>query len=465
MAWPPGVRNLVLAAVAALVTSAGAVAVLLHPEDTTRKITGTTDAAPGLAWSVDAAATYGRAFAEFRNPIGGTEYDYGSAGFIDAGDTLLTVIGVSDDDMSLRDPMMYGIDAATGKVRWNYPAAELGGCAAAPVDGELVCFTSPSADTPAIVGYDIASGAITRTPVTWNVFALATVDDRVYVAEGDVESDDVRVHAGTLADPDAYWSRAFAMGTSWEDLPYDALDVSHGQGVLTLGADLAGFDLGTGAPTWTAELNGCSRTAVTFAALVLRVNTECPGYRVTGTDILDRTGRILVSTDRAGVHDLTLDRPTDDTIPVLLADTAYDRRDGSVRWTSPDLVHTPADTEGAAAAGTAIAVLGDIALLRDTTTAGALTGLDLRTGQRLWRTTPERFGTVHAADDRVVILSDSTGLWAIDSRTGETVWDIPFRAVNADPDALTGGGELVAKNKARYVYAAPRTMIGLRPLP
>ncbi|WP_228798684.1 hypothetical protein [Nocardia cyriacigeorgica] len=68
MAWAPGVRNLVLAAVAAVVTSAGAVAVLMSPDDTTRKITGTNDAAPGLGWSIEAAAIYGASAAEFRDP-------------------------------------------------------------------------------------------------------------------------------------------------------------------------------------------------------------------------------------------------------------------------------------------------------------------------------------------------------------------------------------------------------------
>ncbi|MET8779194.1 PQQ-binding-like beta-propeller repeat protein [Nocardia sp. NPDC004654] len=465
MAWPPGVRNLVLATVAAVVTSAGAVAVLLHPEDGTRKITGTGDAAPGLAWSIDAAAIDGRAAAEFRDPVAGTEYDMDTTGFVDAGDTVVTVVGAADDG-TVRDPVMYGIDAATGATRWRAPAAELGGCAGTPVDGDIVCFTSPTADIPALVGYDVASGAITRTPTDWLVFALAATDDRVYLAEGDVESDDVRVHAGTLADPDAYWTRAFEMGTLWEDLPSDALDVSHGQGVLALGADIAGFDPRGGDPTWTAKLHGCSHVTQTFDALVLHDHTGCAGYSPTGAEILDRTGRTLVATDGEdeGVHDLTVDRPADATIPVLLADVAYDRRDGTIRWTNRDLVRTGPDRYGSGAnRGTATAVLGDVALLHDPATLTS-TGLDLRTGQRLWRTNTERFGAVHGWDGHVAVLADTTGLWAIDPRTGEIVWDIPFLAINADPDALTGGGEFSAKGDGRYIYAAPHTIIGLRPL-
>ncbi|WP_228538050.1 hypothetical protein [Nocardia sp. XZ_19_231] len=53
----PGLRNLVLAAAAAVAATAGAVVVHVQPEDTTRKITGTADSAPGLAWSTSAAGS------------------------------------------------------------------------------------------------------------------------------------------------------------------------------------------------------------------------------------------------------------------------------------------------------------------------------------------------------------------------------------------------------------------------
>ncbi|MFQ6394521.1 PQQ-binding-like beta-propeller repeat protein [Nocardia sp. KC 131] len=458
----PGLRNLVLAAAAAVITSAGAVIVLLNPDDSTRKITGTNDSAPGLAWSVDAAATYGRGFAEFRDPASGTEYDMGGPGFVDAGDTLVTVIGVSNGGMSLQGPMLVGIDAATGAQRWQTPAADLGGCGSTPVDGRLVCFTS----APELIGYDIATGKITRTPTDWNIFAIATADDRVYLAEGDVESDDVRVHAGTLADPDAYWSRAFTMGTAWEDLPANALEVSHGQGVLALGADLAGFDRASGDPRWTVGLDGCSDATETSGALVVRIRTECRGYRIVGSDLIDRTGRTIATTDSEIAHTLSIDLPVDETIPVLLGDSAHDRHTGNRMWTSPDLISTPRETNDHnvdATVGTATAILGDVALLRDTV-AHTTTGLDMRTGHRLWQAETDRSGTIHGWDGHTVVLSDYTGLWAVNPWTGETVWDIPFLAVNADHAAITDGGRLAAHRSGRYTYACARTMIGLRPL-
>jgi outer membrane protein assembly factor BamB len=319
--------------------------------------------------------------------------------------------------------------------------------------------------SPALVGFDIDSGAVTRTPVEWLTFGLAADHDRLYVAEGDVESDDVHVHAGTLADPKAHWSRTFAMGASWDSVDGQALDVSHGQGVLELGADLGGFDLRTGNPTWTAELNGCSIARKTFDALVVRTRIQCSGSRPegsngrTGADILDRTGRTLATTDSAGVYDLTFDRPTDDTIPILLADSAYDRRDGTVRWTNPDL----ATKDGPDLRGGAVATLGDTALVFN---YGTLTtkGVDLRTGQQLWQATTRRSGTVHTWNGHVAVLSDSNGLWAIDPHTGDTVWDIQFRAVNDARTPIGGEGQLIEKSSGTYIYTDPRTMIGLRPL-
>lgn len=68
------IRNLLAAAAVAVVTVTGAVVTVAQAgDDGTRKITGTNDAAPGLGWSVDAAAMHGQAFAEFRDPRTGSD--------------------------------------------------------------------------------------------------------------------------------------------------------------------------------------------------------------------------------------------------------------------------------------------------------------------------------------------------------------------------------------------------------
>ncbi|MEU4652102.1 PQQ-binding-like beta-propeller repeat protein [Nocardia fluminea] len=343
--------------------------------------------------------------------------------------------------------------------RWQTPAADLTGCGSTPVDSQVVCFSSDRA----LVGYDLPSGDATRTPTTWFPFAIATLDDRVYIAEGDVESGDVRVHAGTLADPDAYWSRAFDMGTSWEDLPFEALDVSHGQGVFTLGADIAdiaGFDLASGKPTWTITQDGCSDADATSGALLVRARTECGGHEITGSDLLDRTGRTIATSNSKVAQTLSIDLPADDTVPVLLGDSGYDRRTAASSGPAPT-ISAPQETN--ATTGTAAAIFGDVALLQDIN-AHNTTGLDLRTGHRLWRTDTTRFGTILGWDGHTVVLADYTGLWAIDPRTGAISWDIPFLAVNTDSEALTGSGQLAAHGKGHYTYAGAQTIIGLRPL-
>lgn len=460
------IRNLLVAGAVAVVTVTGAVVTVAHAGgDGTRKITGTNDAAPGLGWSVDAAAMHGQAFAEFRDPRWGSEYDWSNPGFVAADDTIVSIVGVSHGGMSLTDPEMFGIDAADGEVRWQSPADDLGGCASTPVDGRLVCFTAPLAEDPALVGFDLRTGEVTRTPTDWMVFALAAHDDRLYVAEGNVENDDVRLHAGTLTDPDAQWSQPFAMGTGWDDDLTDALDVSHGQGLLTLGPDVAGFDLDSGRPTWTTRLEGCSRTAPSDGGVVVRFRTECEGYRITGSDAIGSDGHTLVSVDGAVAQRLSFDQPADADVPLLFGDGAYDRRTGERRWSSPDLVtaREPDEYNASTTRGTAVAVAGDVAILRGTG-ATSTAALELRTGERLWSHDDERFGTVAALDGPSLLTLDGEGIRAVDTRTGESHWDTAFLKINDDRDALASNGMLATVQPGHYVYASARTMIGLRPL-
>jgi len=150
----------------------------------------------------------------------------------------------------------------------------------------------------------------------------------------------------------------------------------------------------------------------------------------------------------------------------VLGDGAYDRRTGERLWTSPDLVaaREPDEYNASTTRGTAVAVAGDVAILRGPE-AKTMSGLDLRTGERLWSREDERFGTVAALDGPTLLTIDGDGIRAIATRTGESLWDTPFRRIDDDPDALASDGMLAAAHPDRYVYASSRTMIGLRPLP
>ncbi|MFJ2666859.1 PQQ-binding-like beta-propeller repeat protein [Nocardia fluminea] len=237
--------------------------------------------------------------------------------------------------------------------------------------------------------------------------------------------------------------------------------MSRGQGVFTFGADSAGFDLTSGKPTWTITQDGCSDADAISGALLVRARTECGGHEITGSDLLDRTGRTIATSNSKVAQNLSIDLLADDTVPVLLGDSGYDRRTGSLLWISSDLISALQKTN--ATTGTAAANFGDVALLQDIN-AHNTTGLDLRTGHRLWRTDTTGFGTILGWDGHTVVLSDYTGLWAIDPRTGAISWDIPFLAVNTEVEALTGSGQLAAHGKGHYTYASAQTIIGLRTL-
>jgi hypothetical protein len=129
--------TLVAAAVAAVVTVSAATVVWVDRVPTTvKKITGTTAATPGLAWSLDPADRLGRPFAAFADPREGTAFTVGEPGMIRAGDTLVTIVGTPNEGTTLGDPVMIGIDARSGEVRWQAPAHDLVSCSDVPLHGK-----------------------------------------------------------------------------------------------------------------------------------------------------------------------------------------------------------------------------------------------------------------------------------------------------------------------------------------
>src|SRR5690349_12219383 len=116
-------RSLVLAATTAVLTVAGAVAVVATTDHTPAPTGG-----PRL-WSLDAAETFGRAFAQFRSPTAATDLDVNSVGFIEAGDTIVTLVALPNPRTdALDEPTLIGVDAGSGKVRWRTRTGPLGGC-------------------------------------------------------------------------------------------------------------------------------------------------------------------------------------------------------------------------------------------------------------------------------------------------------------------------------------------------
>lgn len=459
---------MLLAAAAAAVSTVAAAVVVVdrHAPTSIKKITGTGDAAPGLAWSVDAAATFGKPFAEFHDPRFGSEYGSWTPGFLDAGPVLVALIAVAEGEYSLGEAVMVGVDARDGSVRWQSPARGLGGCGTVPVGGEVVCWRGYGDSE--LVAFDTATGASRTTPSDLRIFAIATTADWVFVAEGNPEDNDVRVRAGTVTDPSAAWSRAFDVGDSWESFfPSDVLDTTHGVGLIQLGGEVVAFDPATGGQRWRTHLRDCVRDATpSVGGVVVRVDADCSTSVVTAQEVRGADGAVLAHSTSEAAHSLYIDAPADAAVPVLLGNTAHDRATGAALWTSPDLVSTPRPGDGnlPSAHGTAVAVAGEVAVLRDSATETE-SGLDLRTGQHLWRRTALSHHTPAAFNGRGTLLhTGSDGLVAVDVRTGAQLWQVPFAAIDTDRDAFASHGAAAATAHG-WAYASTRRLIGLAPLP
>ncbi len=462
---------LIAAAAAAVLTVSGAVAVVIDRANAGPAVTaipGTNANAPGVAWTLDAATVLGRPFAVFRSPLASSEFDTDSRGFIDGGDILVTKVGLPNQKTgSFDSPMMAGIDASTGSVRWRAPSGNLSGCAATPIANKGVCYNVSFAGSPTIATIDLENGEITRYPTDWTILGLAASDDTLFIVEGNPEDNDIRVRSGSPADPDRNWTQSFDIGDSWENMFGQILAVQDGIGVLELSGDTIGFDPASGTPTWSRSIPDCSSSMrITLGGIALRTKNDCGIGAVVGSEAIDSGGKVIATSNREAAHYLAIDEPLDESVPILIGDSAYDRRTGEKRWTSPDLVSTP-DTPRPdasflnATVGTAAAVVGNVALLMDSV-GESQSALDLRTGQRLWRSAGPVPGPPAVYDGRSVIWANTDKLVARDPRTGDVSWEIPVEAIVALDDRPFSNQGTISTSKDGLTYATERSIVSLR---
>lgn len=447
---------LAAAAVAAVVTVTAAGFVLADRAPTSvKKITGTSADTPGLAWSLDAAELLGRPFADFSDPRGGASYNSGTPGFVLSGDTLVALAGVPNDGYSLDDAVMIGIDPDDGTVRWKTPAADLEQCSGQPLGGLIYCYAMQ--DGYDIVTYDVESGASERRSIPESVFGLTTTADTLYIVEGSPEENDVRVHSGTFDDVSANWTRSYDIGAGYEEL-YDSeiVKVADGVGLVQTGSEMVQFDATTGAPLWSGD--DCVYDArLQPGGVVVQANTDCESYDSIAEQLIrGPDGGVLVTVASPDLQRPTVDQASGTQGPLLLGDSAYDRRSGERLWGNTDLVAGDPN-----ARGTANAVVGDIVYLRDVTEPFEA-GISLRTGKQLWRNDTVQTFTPVAAEGNVLVGDDGTALTAFDVRTGRAVWTAPFSAIDADPETFASGGALEWYDDT-WIYSSDRRMIGLAP--
>ncbi|ETD32484.1 hypothetical protein W823_14250 [Williamsia sp. D3] len=452
-------RALIAAATAATVTVTAAAAVVANQGPTSvKKITGTNEQAPGLAWSLDAAEYLGRPFADFSDPRGGSSYMSGTPGFILAADTLVTIVGIPTDRYVLDEAVMIGVDPENGSVRWRAPAADLEQCSAQPIDGKIYCYAQ--ADGHAIVTYDLKSGTSERRSVEEYIFGLTTTADTLYIIEGSPEDGEVRVHSGGFDDVSANWTQSFDVSGGWEEVYQSGvLTVNDGVGLVRMGISMAQFDADSGNLLWGSGESCVSSATLESGGVVVQSNSGCgSGNTETEQALRGPDGKVLATSQSAEVQRPVFDHVTDADAPILLGDSAYHRTTGERLWTNPDLV--------ARQSGTVTAVVGNTAYLSDTASSHAV-GIDVRSGRQLWRTDGDESLTPLTAGGGLLVgsgvVEGSEALMAVDIGTGEMVWTAPFAAIDADPETFRSGRAMTPYDNG-WILSSDRRLIGLTPL-
>jgi hypothetical protein len=448
---------LAAAAVTAVVTVTAAVIVLVTAGGSgeNRRSAVARATPPGVTWTLDAAQYLGRPFGEFSDPRGGASFGSGTTGFVATGDTLITPAGSPTSDYRLDDAVMIGIDADTGRVRWRTPAADLEGCGGTPVSGKLVCYGSTPRSGRDIVTYDVATGASSRRTIPEFVFGITTTGDAVYVAEGDPEDGDVRVHSGTVGNISANWTRFFDLSAGWDGVYEDqVLSVVDGVGLVRIGGQLAQFAADSGAERWRSTDYRVNVATLEPGGVLVESETDTPsGTKVVEQRMRAPDGRVRASTTVPTVQRFDGQRDGRSDRPVLIGDAAYERGSGKQLWRSGDLA--PSERGGP---GTVTAVTDNVVYLRDPQSSE--TGLDLRSGKRLWRNASPSLFTPLAAKDDVVVGSDMETLTSFDTEHGRVLWTLPFRTVDPDPDTFRSGGTMVSHGDG-WVFSSDRRIIGL----
>ncbi|OZD17807.1 hypothetical protein CH253_04300 [Rhodococcus sp. 06-156-3C] len=409
--------------------------------------------APHPDWTLTTSSVSDVPGAGFYDPVTAGELVFRSSGFIEAGDVLITLLGVeSEYGFELSDSSFVAVDSTDGSVRWQTPAAGISGSASEAISGKIVCHTNRFAGDSAFVAVDVATGELTSTPTEWFVDMIGGINDRLYVVEGDIEGNDLRVHSGTPSDPSAYWTSQLTIGGYGEDASMFVLSLDHGIGFVDTYSDAAIFDLATGFVPWQkTNYDDCvDADAALAGGIVIVQPVVCDEFEPVATEALDSTGRVFARTDGTATHHLVIDAP-DGSAPFLMGDSAYDRATGRTLWTSSSLVAESGE-------GTAVAVVGETVLLSDGSEQ-KFAALDLRTGSELW--SKEGAFAPSARNGNVLAGLDGDVVTALDIETGEG-WTLPASLVGDSQDLLSGD-ETVRTSDGRFVYASPAEIVALTP--
>ncbi|MFE4499074.1 PQQ-binding-like beta-propeller repeat protein [Rhodococcus sp. NPDC056743] len=429
-----------IAAAAAVVTVAAAVLTVIDAGNRAQSID-----VGSLLWAVDAAEVLGREFAIFRSPLGGTEFNMEMGGFIDADSVVVTMAGMPDrQSYSLDDAELVALDAADGSVRWRSSAVDIGGCSPTVLDGSLLCYSGPYVSVGEYSIFDIESGERRDVITPWSPIIAVVWGDSILALEGDVESNDVRVHSGTVDDPEANWSKAFDVGGSWESGYVEpVMSVRGDLGLISLDETL-GFDPKTGDQRWLYGYTTCSTTHTSSDGVTLVSERDCEGDGQARSEYaIDQYGHEFARADSppAGSGSsfswrYSRDEPSGETIPIILGDSGFDRKTGEKLWTNREVFGS----------ARSLAVIGDVVTV--TGTDATIRVVDLFSGEVLWDTRTERTGDVSWNGDLVV---DEGVVYGVNARTGQRTWE-----VSVEPDGDDGFGSWV---QPRELWGGERVLL------
>ncbi|MBY4213880.1 PQQ-binding-like beta-propeller repeat protein [Rhodococcus fascians] len=458
-----GTTKLVVAAIVATLSVGAAVAVVTQDRSTTiKKITDSSENAPGLAWSVDATDT-GLEGATFASPRTGSMYAWG-LGSIVIGRTALTLAVVSSESGN-DEALMVGIDTTDGTVLWKTPAPDLAACANEPLDGLLVCHQPIWGETPGYVTFDPTTGESQSYPTDLDLFAVTVANDRVYTTSGNLEDDDVLLHRGTLENPSADWTVPLHAWAGWEDDYATALEVNAEIGTFDVGGDFSTFDAWTGRQLWkTDSLEDClgavGRAAGDLAIASVQ-DCEGTGSQSKGSVAFRLDGTVLARTDSPVVQQPSIDEPTDTSIPIVLGETAFDRTTGEELWHDAALSYdSPGDgLDEPRTYATLTYVFGHVGLLQ---ASNGTTALDLRNGKHLWQS--DLNGSVLGRDGDLMLTTAGTDLAAVDITTGETEWTASTLMMFPDDESMSFE-ILVGGTNGSYLVQSGSKLAMLQPLP
>ncbi|WP_373937043.1 PQQ-binding-like beta-propeller repeat protein [Rhodococcus qingshengii] len=401
-----------LTAVAALAAGAVTVVTILRSGDTDGPVAGQlvntypTQPTPGWSLDVDEVLPGGRFL--WPDSLGAS---YGTARFIDVGQTLITTVGPQQGQQS----QLVAVDAESGSIRWQTPVAGTVSCATTAIDAALPCVVRNPGGTARVVSFSLDSGAI-RSSVDTDTATLVEVSDGAVFTVGGSQSGLV-ISRGTPTDLDAAWTTTTPPETdcvgSGDSHSFEIVDgivyyssigstaLNAVDGALLSNPNLGGYE----------ALPGQG-----FAGVLCAMPFASDGY---SSIVSDRDGaeRFRVDEDAPASPWLV---SASKSRPYIGSHGAYDMNDGTELWSVIGGDHFSLRR-----------IVGDIVLGNDSDT---LSAYRIDTGEQLWSTKIGDYFSysvsdgerilVHPNDGRVlaVELDDGSVSWSLDSHTNHWSW-------------------------------------------